>query len=140
MVYLVVRNLILVPKFIYLIFSLFFCERWERLAGFWYIERKSPLKSILIIKIIDFGVNEFSLLRGVSPRCFCFLLLLDEVNLREKIFEFWLILDFRVVFLGCFRSWINLSRCLKYFGWKWVETSFLTKKMEASLFWRPVVA
>jgi hypothetical protein len=41
---------------------------------------------ILIIKIIDIGVNEFYFMRRVSPRCFFSFSLPEETNLPARIF------------------------------------------------------
>jgi len=99
---LVVKNSILIPKFIFLIvqFFFFFFVRGEREeAGFRYKKRKLSLTMILSTKKVKNGVNGFHFIRAVSPRCFFFFSLLEEANLnRIYVFGFGLISFFTLFF------------------------------------------
>jgi hypothetical protein len=49
-------------------------------------ERKTMSTFILTIKIIDFGVKEFSLVMRVLVRCFCALKLSKKIDMIPKRF------------------------------------------------------
>jgi len=109
-------------KFISLIFQSFFfwLEGRERIVEFRWREIKWLLTMIWAVKMVKIDVNEFHLIRRVSPSCFFLLLTRWGKSNCENVFGFGLIV-FSSFFL--LRLWIGLSRCLRCFpcvlGEKW---------------------
>jgi uncharacterized membrane-anchored protein YitT (DUF2179 family) len=77
-------------------------------------------------KIINFGVNEFHSVRGVSLRFFLTLKLPKKLDISLGIFLFCVDFGFLCGFL---MSFISLSRNLSSFLSVWVKNKFLNKKI-----------